>query len=125
MWLKLIVHHSYLGSDQSYFPYPIRQEYIPVEHHNVGLLVVMAPVLPNSALRQYLLYFVLELYSDNWLYRLDSVTVVDPHYADFSPLEHDPNLQPFAYIEYYFVHSILTTRRLQQQLCLLRTVHNH
>ena len=125
MWLKLIVHHSYLDNSQNYFPCPIKQEYILVEHHSVGLLVVMVLGLPNNALRRYLLCFGLILYSDNWLYRLDSVTAVDPHYADFSPLVHDPNLQPFAYIEYYFVHSILTMIRLQQPLCLLRTVHSH
>ena len=125
MWLKLIVHHSYLDNNQSYFPCPIKQEYILVERHSVGLLVVMVLGLPNNALRQYRLCFGLILYSDNWLYRLDSVTAVDPYYADFYPLEHGPNLQPFAYIEYYFVHSILTTRLLQPPLCLLRTVHNH
>ena len=125
MWLKLIVHHNYLDNSQNYFPYPIKQGYILVERHSVDLLVVMVLVLPNNALRQCLLCFGSVLYSNNSLYRLDSVTVVDPHYADFYPLEHDPNLQLFAYIEYYFVHSILTTIRLQQPLYLLRTVHNH
>ena len=125
MWLKLIVHHSYLDNSQNYFPYPIKQEYILVERHSVGLLVVMALGLPNNALRQYLLCFGSVLYSNNSLYRLDSVTAVDPHYADFYLLEHGPNLQPFAYIEYYFVHSILIKIRLQQPLYLLRTVHNH
>ena len=125
MWLKLIVHHSYLDNSQNYFPYPIKQEYILVERHSVGWLVVMVPGLPNNALQRCLLCFGSVLYSNNSLYRLDSVTAVDPHYADFYPLEHDPNLQPFAYIEYYFVHSILTMIRLQQPLCLLRTEHNH
>ena len=125
MWLKLKAHHSYLDNSQSYFPYPIKQEYILVEHHSVGLLVVMALGLPNNALRQYPLCFGSVLYSDNSLYRLDSVTVVDPHYADFYPLAHDLNPRPFAYTEYYFVHSILTTRRLQLLLYFLRTAHNH
>ena len=125
MWLKRKAHHSYLGSDQSYFPSPIRQGCILVEHHSVGLLVVMVLELPNNALRQYPLCFGSVLYSDNWLYHLDSVTVVDPHYACFYPLVHDLNLRPFAYTEYYFVHSILTTRRLRKPLYLLRTVHNH
>ena len=125
MWLKLKAHHSYLDNNQNYFPYPIKQGYILAVHHSVGLLVVMELGLPNNALRQYPLCFGSALYSDNSLYRLDLVTVVDPHYADFSPLVHDPNLQPFAYIEYYFVHSILTMIRLQQPLCLLRTVHSH
>ena len=125
MWPKLKVHHSYLGSDQSYFPYPTRQGYIPVEHHNVGLLVVMALVLPNNALRQYPLYFESVLYSDNWLCRLDWVTVVDLNYACFYPLGHGPNPPPFAYIEYYFEHSIQKLTHPQLPLYLLRTARNH